>query len=248
MLSAYQQAKNRQIASFISDNNISETSLTKAKLYNDNMHPDSFFKGAMTSSVIVGSYDYDNIKKLADANGIDMKDILEYKESTAAQKAKEENTKYADEHGVIGTLASVPVNIYGSAANLIDNTGNWLSGNPIGSNETINAFSDTAGSMRNAVSENIDSPVGKFMYNVGTSIADNVALMPLGPGISLAGMGAEAASSTLNDMKDKNVTPNQMMGTAAMSGLIEALTEKIPLDNLFKIAKSGGKQTVKQII
>ena len=248
MLSAYQQAKNRQIASFISDNNISETSLTNAKSYNDNMHPDSFFKGAMTSSAIVGSYDYDNIKKLADANGIDMKDILEYKESTAAQKAKEENTKYADEHGVIGTLASVPVNIYGSVANLIDNTGNWLSGNPIGSNETINAFSDTAMSMRNAVSENIDSPVGKFMYNVGTSIADNVALMPLGPGISLAGMGVEAASSTLNDMKDKNVTPNQMMGTAAMSGLIEALTEKIPLDNLFKIAKSGGKQTVKQII
>ena len=248
MLSAYQQAKNRQIASFISDNNISETSLTNAKSYNDVAHPDSFFKGAMTSSAIVGSYDYDNIKKLADANGIDMKDILEYKESTAAQKAKEENTKYADEHGVIGTLASVPVNIYGSVANLIDNTGKWLSGKPVGSNESINAISDTAGSMRNAVSDNIDSPVGKFMYNVGTSIADNVALMPLGPGISLAGMGVEAASSTLNDMKDKNVTPNQMMGTAATSGLIEALTEKIPLDNLFKIAKSGGKQTVKQII
>ena len=49
-------------------------------------------------------------------------------------------------------------------------------------------------------------------------------------------------------MKDKNVTPNQMMGTAAMSGLIEVLTEKIPLENLFKVAKSGGKQTVKQII
>lgn len=244
----YRQAKNRQISSFIADNNISETSLTNAKSYNDNMHPDSFFKGAMTSSAIVGSYDYDNIKKLADANGIDMKDILEYKESTAAKKAKEENTKYADEHGVIGTLASVPVNIYGSAANLIDNTGKWLSGKPVGSNESINAISDTAGSMRNAVSENIDSPVGKFMYNVGTSIADNVALMPLGPGISLAGMGAEAASGTLNDMKDKNVTPNQMMGTAAMSGLIEVLTEKIPLENLFKVAKSGGKQTVKQII
>ena len=244
----YRQAKNRQISSFIADNNISETSLTNAKSYNDVAHPDSFFKGAMTSSAIVGSYDYDNIKKLADANGIDMKDILEYKESTAAQKAKEENTKYADEHGVIGTLASVPVNIYGSVANLIDNTGKWLSGKPVGSNESINAISDTAGSMRNAVSDNIDSPVGKFMYNVGTSIADNVALMPLGPGISLAGMGAEAASGTLNDMKDKNVTPNQMMGTAATSGLIEALTEKIPLDNLFKIAKSGGKQTVKQII
>ena len=244
----YRQAKNRQISSFIADNNISETSLTNAKSYNDVAHPDSFFKGAMTSSAIVGSYDYNNIKKLADASGIDMKDIFEYEEAIAAQNAKDDNTKYADEHGVIGTLASVPVNIYGSVANLIDNTGKWLSGKPVGSNESINAISDTAGSMRNAVSENIDSPVGKFMYNVGTSIADNVALMPLGPGISLAGMGAEAASGTLNDMKDKNVTPNQMMGTAATSGLIEALTEKIPLDNLFKIAKSGGKQTVKQII
>lgn len=245
----YRQAKNRQISSFIADNNISETSLTNAKSYNDVAHPDSFFKGSiLPSNSIVGSYDYNNIKKLADASGIDMKDIFEYEEAIAAQNAKEENTKYADEHGVIGTLASVPVNIYGSAANLIDNTGKWLSGKPVGSNESINAISDTAGSMRNAVSENIDSPVGKFMYNVGTSIADNVALMPLGLGISLAGMGAEAASSTLNDMKGKNVTPNQMMGTAAISGLIEVLTEKIPIENLFKVAKSGGKQTVKKII
>ena len=242
----YRQAKNRQIYSFIADNNISETSLTNAKSYNDVAHPDSFFKGAiLPSNSIVGSYDYNNIKKLADASGIDMKDIFEYEEAIAAQNAKDDNTKYADEHGVIGTLASVPVNIYGSFANLIDNKVKWLSGKPVGSNESINAFSDTARSMRNAVSENIENPIGKFAYNVGTPIADLLALLFIGgPGLALAGMGAEAASGTLNDMKDKNVTPNQMMGTAAMSGLIEVLTEKIPLDNLFKVAKSGGKQTV----
>ena len=234
--SDYQQAKNRQIANFLSANNISDSTLS------------SLSSKHQSSGKNTRVSDYNRIKKLADAAGIDMKDVINYGEASAAQSTKEALTDYADKHGVIGTVASVPMNILGTLENLKTEAGNYLSGKPIGSNESVNARSEMAGSMRNAVSENIENPVGKFAYNVGTSIADNVALMPLGSGLALAGMGAEAASGTLNDMKDKNVTPNQMMGTAATSGVIEVLTEKIPLDNLFKVAKSGGKQTVKQII
>lgn len=234
--SDYQQAKNRQIANFLSANNISDSTLS------------SLSSKHQSSGKNTRVSDYNRIKKLADSAGIDMKDVINYGEASAAHSTKEALTDYADKHGVIGTVASVPMNILGTVENLKTETGNYLSGKPIGSNESVNARSEMAGSMRNAVSENIESPIGKFAYNVGTSIADNVALMPLGSGLALAGMGAEAASGTLNDMKDKNVTPNQMMGTAATSGLIEVLTEKIPLENLFKVAKSGGKQTVKQII
>ena len=234
--SDYQQAKNRQIANFLSANNISDSTLS------------SLSSKHQSSGKNTRVSDYNRIKKLADAAGIDMKDVINYGEASAAQSTKEALTDYADKHGVIGTVASVPMNILGTVENLKTEAGNYLSGKPIGSNEAVNARSDMAGNIRNAVSENIENPIGKLAYNVGTSIADYAALMPLGSGLALAGMGAEAASGTLNDMKDKNVTPNQMMGTAAMSGLIEVLTEKIPLENLFKVAKSGGKQTVKQII
>ena len=232
----YQQAKNRQIANFLSANNISDSTLS------------SLSSKHQSSGKNTRVSDYNRIKKLADAAGIDMKDVINYGEASAAQSTKEALTDYADKHGVIGTVASVPMNILGTVENLKTEAGNYLSGKPIGSNEAVNARSDMAGNIRNAVSENIENPIGKLVYNVGTSIADYAALMPLGSGLALAGMGAEAASGTLNDMKDKNVTPNQMMGTAATSGLIEVLTEKIPLENLFKVAKSGGKQTVKQII
>ena len=234
--SDYQQAKNRQIANFLSANNISDSTLS------------SLSSKHQSSGKNTRVSDYNRIKKLADAAGIDMKDVINYGEASAAQSTKEALTDYADKHGVIGTVASVPMKILGTVENLKTETGNYLSGKPIGSNEAVNARSDMAGNIRNAVSENIENPIGKLAYNAGTSIADFAALMPLGSGLALAGMGVEAASDTLNDMKNKNVTPNQMMGTAAMSGLIEVLTEKIPLENLFKVAKSGGKQTVKQII
>ena len=234
--SDYQQAKNRQIANFLSANNISDSTLS------------SLSSKHQSSGKNTRVSDYNRIKKLADAAGIDMKDVINYGEASAAHSTKEALTDYADKHGVIGTVASVPMNILGTVENLKTEAGNYLSGKPIGSNEAVNARSDMAGNIRNAVSENIENPIGKLAYNVGTSIADYAALMPLGSGLALAGMGVEAASGTLNDMKDKNVTPNQMIGTAAMSGLIEVLTEKIPLENLFKVAKSGGKQTVKQII
>ena len=234
--SDYQQAKNRQIANFLSANNISDSTLS------------SLSSKHQSSGKNTRVSDYNRIKKLADAAGIDMKDVINYGEASSAQSTKEALTDYADKHGVIGTVASVPMNILGTVENLKTEAGNYLSGKPIGSNEAVNARSDMAGNIRNAVSENIENPIGKLAYNAGTSIADFAALMPLGSGLALAGMGVEAASDTLNDMKNKNVTPNQMMGTAAMSGLIEVLTEKIPLENLFKVAKSGGKQTVKQII
>lgn len=243
--SDYQQAKNRQIANFLSANNISDSTLS------------SLSSKHQSSGKNTRVSDYNRIKKLADAAGIDMKDVINYGEASAAQSTKEALTDYADKHGVIGTVASVPLNAVGYAKFLTTVAGNYLSGKPIGSNEAVNENFLTAHSMRNAVKENIsnsiDNPALDYIankaYDAGTSIADSTLLLPLGKTGALAGIAAEAAAGTLYDnMKDKNVTPNQMMGTAAMSALIEVLTEKIPLDNLFKVAKSGGKQTVKQII
>ncbi len=236
MLDSYRNSKNKQISNFLSANNIPVD--TVASLSSNHQ---SLGKNTRVS-------DYNRIKGLADSAGIDIKDIISYGEAYTANNTKDDLNKFSNNHGTIGTIASVPFNILGTIENLKTETGNYLSGNPIGNNAAVNARSNMAGRIRNTVSENIESPVGKFAYNVVNSIADNVALMPLGKGKALAGMGLEAFSGSLNEMKDKDVTPNQMMATAATSALIEVLTEKIPLDNLFKVAKSGGKQTVKKVV
>ena len=107
------------------------------------------------------------------------------------------------------------------------------------------------GAVKENISESIDNKVlrnlANFGYDISTSIGDMGTSMIAGPG-SLALMSVEAGSDKLNDVKRKNLTPDQMMASAFTSAAIESLTEKIPLDNLFKMAKSGAKKSTKEII
>ena len=65
---------------------------------------------------------------------------------------------------------------------------------------------------------------------------------------SLGLMSFGAGAQNLNAQKGKDTTADQKIATALASGAIEAITEKIPLDNLFKLANNpAGRQTVKQI-
>lgn len=78
---------------------------------------------------------------------------------------------------------------------------------------------------------------------LGLSIGQNVARLPLGKaGLVLAGLQS-AGSETLNSL-EKGARPGQALATSSISGATEILTEYIPLDNLIKIVKNGGRGAV----
>lgn len=92
---------------------------------------------------------------------------------------------------------------------------------------------------------------GKFAYGVGTSVLQNAAMLPMeavAPGSSLFMMGAISTADTIAEQTDKGRSAAEALGRGLATGLIEAGTEKIGLDNLTDIVKGSSKSAVKRTI
>ena len=92
----------------------------------------------------------------------------------------------------------------------------------------------------------------QFLGQTGISIADNALTLPTaalgGPTTPLAIMGAKAAANKMYDLSAQGVSAGEAFGRGLLSGGIEAITEKIPLDNLLDIAKTGGRSALKAVL
>lgn len=92
---------------------------------------------------------------------------------------------------------------------------------------------------------------GRFLGEAALSIGSNLSKLPLNavvPGASLALMGAEAAAGKAYELGQQGVNAGQALTRGLVSGGIEALTEKVPLDNLVDIIKTGGKVGLMNIL
>ena len=246
----YREAKDRQISSFLTDNDITDELIKNATGYRDT-------QGTRGAQYMPDSYINANnqLSAIASSNGITVKDILDYTDAQKAKELAQKRVDFADKNGVAGTLETFALKPLTATTNAFNELGNYIAGRPIGSDEGMNAFSETPNAMRGAVKENISESIdnkvlrnlANFGYDISTSIGDMGTSMIAGPG-SLALMSVESGVDKLNENKKKNLTPDQMMASAFTSAAIEALTEKIPLDNLFKMAKSGAKKSTKEII
>lgn len=88
----------------------------------------------------------------------------------------------------------------------------------------------------------------KFLGNAGYSIAQNAAVLPLGPAGAAIWLGASAAGQSSTEALENGSTLGQALLKGSASGLIESATEKLGLDNLFKVAKSAGKTGLKSFV
>lgn len=98
------------------------------------------------------------------------------------------------------------------------------------------------------------SDTAEFYWNVGTSIVDNASLMPLavlpgGQAAITALMGVKAAAQKAVEVGESGRSAGEALFRGAASGLIEAATEKVPLEELVKMAKGPvGKSLIKNIL
>lgn len=247
----YREAKDRQISSFLKDNDITDELIKNATGYRDT-------QGTRGAQYMPDSYINANnqLSAIASSNGITVKDILDYTDAQKAKAKQAERVDAADKNGVLGTIQSTLLKPLTATTSGFTELGNYIAGRPIGSDEGMNAFSETPNAMRGAVKENISESIdnkvlknlANFGYDISTSIGDMGTSMLAGPG-SLALMSVEAGVDKLNENKKKNLTPDQMISSAFTSAAIEALTEKIPLENLYKMAKGGaGKSIIKNVL
>lgn len=88
---------------------------------------------------------------------------------------------------------------------------------------------------------------GKLLTKAGISMLQMAPFLAAnlipgaGQAISLGGMGALAAGQKAGELQqDNRVSAQEALARGLVSGGIEAFTEKIPMDHLFKMVKNGG--------
>lgn len=108
--------------------------------------------------------------------------------------------------------------------------------------QALRASSDAAEDLVN----NAKTGGGKLLTKAGISmlqmapfLAANV-IPGAGQAISLGGMGALAAGQKAGELQMNGTGAGEALARGLVSGGIEAFTEKIPMDHLFKMVKNGG--------
>lgn len=91
---------------------------------------------------------------------------------------------------------------------------------------------------------------GQFLTKTGLSMARMATMLPFGHPASLWIMSADAAGRTAKEVSERGGSDDQALWLGLLSGAIEFGTEKLPLENLFRLAKSGNvtKHAVREIL
>lgn len=95
------------------------------------------------------------------------------------------------------------------------------------------------------------TPAQQKAGQLGISMLESASTLPtafINPSAPLVLMGAKSAAGKAYDLTNQGKTATEAAGRGYLTGAIEAATEKIPLENLIKVAKTGGKSAVKNIL
>lgn len=201
-----------------------------------------------------GSSPYFALRELFKSKGMtdnaEIKELIKASQDmvkrTTSANTKKNMENWADEHPVLGTLASFPLKVGSDIAGLAQNTVNYLAGNPLTNSTGGNWGTQLVQGMRNEVSDEMGG-VGRLAYNVGTSIGDMAPIIALGGAPGLAYAGGAAAQGSIPELIDRGLTPNQIILTSLANGAAEAALEKLPLGNLEKWAQQPIEKSFKSI-
>jgi len=155
------------------------------------------------------------------------------------EKAVALNTSIAEEHPALASGVSAVLTL-GEGVGYVESLIRKVAGEDVDANGEYFRPSAVKEAIRGEVSSQIESGIGKKAYDIGMSIVDSALSVAVGGGaapLSLGLMGTGAAANTTRDAKLRGATDEQALGLGAVAGVIEVLTEKIPLDNFLSMAK-----------
>lgn len=245
----YALQKAEEIKKLLKDTgaNIADIKTSNAEYYNyaKNMSDDE--KAQIVS-------DFENLK----TKGYDVDKLYKYYSREQEEKLTQEQNKilsdYAGEHPVLGSAASVGLNIGGGVADAVNYIGTELdskfnNGDGYINPESTNVYK--AQLIRDTVSEDMGG-LGKFLYSTGMSMADflstaAISAVPGGQAVGLALLGTSAGVSAANDVIESGGDIDHAVMTGIAAGIAETVFEKVSLEQL-KAFKQKDVKSVKNFV
>lgn len=174
-------------------------------------------------------------------------DFLKRMDLILDKRLTEANNKYTEklteEHPVLmatGNVLTAPVRGAAALADTTAQAGKQTFGKeyvPYNPYTNATKLVHQADTVKGTVTKDM-SPVAKFFTETGMGVGENVSRMAFG-NLALPIMGMNVAGETAVDKGVKGETnATKAFATGAAYGGIEMLTEKIPLDNIFKVLKA----------
>lgn len=251
-LPKYQQEKSNQIGSTLSRAGVTSDDLSTLS---SGTMGNSVFQGL---DVLNGLKTWKQKKEIAQkvkGTGLSMSDVLDYAQRQNRAKEQEQSADFANQHKILGTAVTFPLNAAGGISGAVANTADYLTGKPIDPNSYANSYSNMSNAMRGAVSNDFGK-AGQLLYNVGTSIGDSATAMALAggnAGVAGALQGLNSYNNSIIDTANRGLSPNQIMGTSAIAGLAEGAFEALPLQALkgiftSNVSKEAGKGIIKSVL
>lgn len=119
-----------------------------------------------------------------------------------------------------------------------------------------NAWSQTMLREANEAQANAEAglaPAPRWLTEQAISLAGNAPSMAISalPGGTILGsalIGAQAAGQRMFELNEQGKNAGEALGRGLVSGVIEAATEKLPLEQMSKILRAGGTNAVKNIL
>lgn len=218
--------------------------------YTDNQQKAKEVLGKMSDSVI-GDFWHINDDELAALMTLREEDpeladryyeILEYALNERKAEAQAEDISNRSTIGKIGTYLGAGFSAPGS---LFDTIGSAIKEGITGEYKPADLNSDaywgarTRAQISDELLSGIDSPFVRFLAETGLSAADYLTKLPFGGPAALGIMSATSAGETAYDALARGASAADAAWSGIANGAVTALTEKLPLDNLFRIARSG---------
>lgn len=208
---------------------------------------------------------YNSAKENLESQGINADDMEEYYSwihncqiDTKKRRELEEETKQEGLKGFLINAKESAISVGDSLLTVADSVDqlSHSAKNYFGGDEAYTPydpysarFTQSRNRRREAVSNDIDSNIGKFLYDVGMSMADSAAAMATGSEpVSLGIMAASAGSQAYVDASERGVDTNKAAAIGIANAAAEAGFEKLSLDHLYGMAENPTKTTFKKKI
>lgn len=151
---------------------------------------------------------------------------------------------------VAGVALDLATNLT-APAGLIETGRAKLMGEDVDTNSPAFMAARTARDVEDELFKN-SSGLGKFFGQTGLSMAKYATMLPFGQVGALTIMSSGAGGNAAFDATNRGASTGEALTIGLTTGITEYLTEKLPMDNLFRLAKSGvsliTKQGVKQVL